>query len=123
MGNHAKEPNKWWTHIGYAYGDLLLSAANASSDAEYLGAQVSHIPDKEEAMHWLKVEREFYNLDCITKVAYSLASERDVTVYSILPVLTLRSSSKGRMRPFFCSTFQNLKAVGHFSTRPKIHKF
>ena len=32
-------------------------------------------------MHWLKVEREFYNLDCITKIAYSLQSGKDVTVY------------------------------------------
>jgi len=32
-------------------------------------------------MHWLKVEREFYNLDSVTKIAYSLQSDKDVTVY------------------------------------------
>ena len=70
-------------------------------------------------MHWLKVEREFYNLDCITKVAYSLPNDRDVTVFIHFTGSDTPQQLTGKDGALFLLTIAGLEGCWAFEYPPE----
>ncbi len=70
-------------------------------------------------MHWLKVEREFYNLECVTKVVYSLQSGRDVTVYIYFTGSGTPQQLKGEDAARFLLNISRLEGCWAFEYPPE----